>query len=341
MEQVALRKRAVGKFGAEAKRLYFTQAGLEQASRVVVSDWRARRWADAGVSQVVDLGCGLGADSLALQRQGIEVLPVEIDPITACFAEANLNQPVTVADATQVTLPDSAAVFCDPARRTATGRTWRVSDFTPPWEFSSRLLDRPGTCLKLGPGIPNSLIPGDADCWFVADGGDVVEASIWSTSSTAGVRGAVLLPAGREVAQSDDVRLSVRTPVPGDFVVDPNGAIARAGLVDQVGEPMGGARIAPDIAYLTCPSRRVGDEWVGDWFQVECVLPFKEKLLRRYIAERGIGRLEIKKRGIEADPAALRKRLRPKGAEVATLIVCPSADGALAIFARRVSWHSA
>lgn len=52
--------------------------------------------------------------------------------------------------------------------------------------------------------------------------------------------------------------------------------------------------------------------------------------------ERGIGVLEIKKRGVDADPAALRRRLRPAGPNSATLILTPTASGAQALVARRL-----
>src|SRR5262249_5648361 len=56
LTQVELRRRAVAKFGAEADRLLFTRAGLEQATRTVVARRRAERLAAAGATRVADLG---------------------------------------------------------------------------------------------------------------------------------------------------------------------------------------------------------------------------------------------------------------------------------------------
>src|SRR5215213_7902025 len=45
LTQVALRRKAAAKFGADADRMFFTRAGLEQATRRVVADLRAARLA--------------------------------------------------------------------------------------------------------------------------------------------------------------------------------------------------------------------------------------------------------------------------------------------------------
>ena len=50
-------------------------------------------------------------------------------------------------------------------------------------------------------------------------------------------------------------------------------------------------------------------------------LPYREKQLRAALHERGIGRLTIKKRGVQVVPDELRKRLALKGDEEATLVL--------------------
>ncbi|WP_454226790.1 THUMP-like domain-containing protein [Propioniciclava flava] len=52
--------------------------------------------------------------------------------------------------------------------------------------------------------------------------------------------------------------------------------------------------------------------------------------------ERRIGTLEIKKRGLEVDPAALRKRLKPSGRAAATLVLTPTPEGARAVVCARM-----
>ena len=122
-----------------AERMFFTPDGLEQATRWVVARWRAALFVDAGVSEVWDLGCGIGVDAMALSEAGLGVHAVESDPVTAAFAQANLalvgGGEVTVGRAEDVQVPERGGIFLDPARRTARGRTWDVADLTPPWSL--------------------------------------------------------------------------------------------------------------------------------------------------------------------------------------------------------------
>jgi hypothetical protein len=50
-------------------------------------------------------------------------------------------------------------------------------------------------------------------------------------------------------------------------------------------------------------------------------LPYREKQLRAALQERGIGRLTIKKRGVQVVPEELRKRLALRGDDEATLVL--------------------
>ena len=90
LNQATLRRQAKAKFGEAAVQMFFTRAGLEQATRPEVADHHASRFLQAGVRRVIDLGCGIGSDSMAFARAGLEVLAVDVDPETAAVAQANL-----------------------------------------------------------------------------------------------------------------------------------------------------------------------------------------------------------------------------------------------------------
>lgn len=101
LTQVALRRRARTKFGADADRMFFTRDGLEQATTAGVAAYRAGRIAavlgagggspdQAAAARVADLCCGIGGDLLALARAGLAVTGFDRDPLTAEIARANL-----------------------------------------------------------------------------------------------------------------------------------------------------------------------------------------------------------------------------------------------------------
>ena len=328
----------------------------------------------ASPGPIADLGCGLGADALAFADAGLEVIAVERDEVTAILAEANLAAaeplvqetretavaagmlapPTLVIGTAEAVWPDlstsasrlvdqagpaeglraatNIAVFCDPARRTASGRTWRVEDLTPPWPFVEALLDRRRVaCVKLGPGVPHRIIPAGVWAEWVSDRGQVVECALWAGPGVQpGVRSAVV--DGAELVASMPEPAEV-API-GAYLYEPDGAVVRAGLVDELARLVRATRVASGIAYLSAPWHMPTP--FADAFAVREVLPYDEKVLRAWVRDRGVGTLEIKKRGVEVDPAVLRRRLKPKGSGRATLVLTPTASGAVAVVCERL-----
>lgn len=332
-----LSRRARTKFGDQLTGWFWTSAGLQQATRPQVSRRRADRFVELGATRVVDLGCGCGADAVALSRAGLQVSGVELDEVTAIFAQANVGDGVRIhcGDAEQLAptlLTPGTAVFCDPARRTASGRTWRVDDFTPSWGFVESLLDGSRVaCIKLGPGLPHALIPDGVEAEWISDQGTVVEVALWAGPGTVGGRRRAVVD-GLELSR-DEALVAPEVGELGEYLYEPNGAVIRAGLVPAVSELIGGWRIHDGVAYLSA-SRLVRTPW-AEAFRVDDVLPYSEKRLRAWVRERRVGVLEIKKRGVDADPAELRKRLRPQGPNAATLVLTPTASGAVALVVSR------
>ena len=71
-------------------------------------------------------------------------------------------------------------------------------------------------------------------------------------------------------------------------------------------------------------------------YQVREVLEYDVATLRRWVRQHRIGRLEIKRRAIDVDPAVLRKQLKPRGDGAATLLLARTAAGARAFVVERV-----
>lgn len=350
LTQHELRRRARAKFGDAAERMLFTPAGLEQATRAPVAALHARRFAEAGCRSVADLGCGLGAESLALQAAGIEPRPVEIDPFTAAIAEHNLARAgrgpaVAVGDAEEFPLDGVDGAFLDPARRTAGHRdTRRLSSpdaYSPSLGFAFDLGDRMPTGVKLGPGFERELIPEPAEAQWVSVDGQLVETGLWfGRVARPGVRRAALvLRSGGADAKGHELTAPADAPDAetrglGEFVYEPDGAVIRARLIGLLAERLGAGMVGDGIAYLTADT--LVETPFASAFRVVEELPAGEKQLRRALAERGIGRLEIKKRGVPVEPTALRGRLRLRGPHGGTLILTRARGRHVALLAERV-----
>jgi SAM-dependent methyltransferase len=344
--QARLRVRGRAKFGEFAERMLFTKAGLEQATRLAIAARHAARFRDAGLTRVADLGCGIGGDALGLAGLGLHVDAVDADEVTAAIAAYNLapfGDDVTVrhgrAEASDLSAVD--AVWLDPARRTAghseTSRT-RPEDWSPSLDWVLDLATRLPVGVKLGPGLDRDLLPGDVEAQWVSADGSTIELVLWSgVLAREGVRRAALVVRGdgaHELTAPADAEDEPARPL-GAFVHEPDGAVIRARLIGEVARSLEAGMLDERIAYLTSDAA-LTSPFVAS-FRVREVLPADTKGLGKALRARGIGRLEIKKRGVDADPAALRRALKLRGDDEATLLLTRVGNTRLAILADRVA----
>jgi SAM-dependent methyltransferase len=337
LTQVDLRRRAVTKFGDDAARMYFTPEGLEQATRARVARHRAARVALAAPASVVDLGCGIGGDLVAFARAGLTVAGIDRDPLRVEVARANLaalglGGAVQVADVSALDLSAFGVVFADPARRTDAGRVFDVEGWSPPWSFVTELLRRPA-CVKVAPGIPHAVVPDGVEAEWVSDEGDVKEAALWSSYlATTRRRATVIRSTGMASLTDEDDPGEAEVREVGGCLYEPDGAVIRAGLVTAVAAGVRGGLVDEHIAYVT--SDEAFSTPFARSYEVLEELPFKEKGLRAALRARNIGRLTIKKRGVDVVPETLRKRLALSGDEEATVVLTRVAGKGTALLVR-------
>ncbi len=104
----------------------------------------------------------------------------------------------------------------------------------------------------------------------------------------------------------------------------PDAAVIRSHLVGDLAAQFDATLFAPEIAYLTArESHR--SPWLRTYRVIDN-LPLDRKRLKAYLRERAVGILEIKKRGSDVSPEALRKEMALKGENAATLIVTRVGD---------------
>nr|WP_285728167.1 SAM-dependent methyltransferase [Psychromicrobium sp. YIM S02556] len=345
LTQSRLRQRGAAKFGAAAPEMLFTQAGLEQATRSPLAALHAARFVEAGVRRVTDLGCGIGADSMAFAQAGLDVVAVERDEVTEACVRHNLQAfPgartvcgeasgfLTMAGwradrsfgGSSARAPfEGEGYWLDPARRnTGTSGTTRIFDpeaFSPPLSFAVQLADRGAAVgVKLGPGIPHDALPPGCEAQWTSVDGDLVEVALWyGPLAREGVRRAarVAVSSGAslkcvEITSPVDFVASEQDaslgPVSG-YLYEPDAAVIRAGLVADLARQMGAQLMDPRIAYLR--SDALLSSPFARTYRILEVLPLQVKTLRRWVREHGVSVLEIKKRGVAVTPEELRKQL--------------------------------
>lgn len=332
-EQVFLAAKAQGRFG-EDLRLLFTPNGLEMMTHPAVASRRARRLADLG-HPVIDLTCGLGGDLLPCTALGLPTVGLDRDPITATLAAANLPGAHIIRGASEAPPFDlaGASVIIDPSRRSAAGRRFDPSAFSPPWDVALALLDQASAgVMKAPPGIEHRHLPPKAEVEFVQLGRSMREATVWhGEKATPGLRRAVLLPVGATLDSTAPEAPDTCVPV-GPFVYDPESCVTRAGLVRHLAARLGAHMLDPQVAYLTSDAAAL--DCLCATFEVLDVLPFSVGRLKARLREGHWSPREIRRRAFPVEPPELQRLLGRLDGDPITLLCTTIAGRRTIIIAR-------
>ncbi|CAN7480878.1 class I SAM-dependent methyltransferase [Terrabacter sp. LjRoot27] len=359
MTQSRLRSRGIEKFGDFAAGMLFTPDGLEQSTRLAIAARHAHRYAAAGVRDVYDLGCGLGADAMAFAGLDLTVHAVDADDTTARIAAVNLRHwpsaRVTHGLAEDVRLPQGEGrrhlgLWLDPARRVTgvadiTGRTKRVFSLdaiSPSW---SQVLDFaeqvPATGAKLSPAFPHGSVPSGAEAQWTSWHGEVLECAVWwgPLVATPGRTAAVCTETSTAVVTEQDAADGGQRPGLGsvtdigEWLYEPDRAVIRAGLTGALVAAVDGAELATGVGYVSSGVARELP-WARRFRVVEA-MPLSTKRLARWLRDHGHDRVTIKKRGVTLDADLLRRQLkmtgRGKGGSEATLVLTRVGGGQVAL----------
>jgi SAM-dependent methyltransferase len=333
LAQRELRERAAAKF-ALAGRMWFTREGLEQASAEPLARHRAARY--AGFGRVADLCCGIGGDLCAL-APGRAALAVDLDPAHLRMARENARVhgagevAAACADVRLLHWPRSLAVYVDPARR-AGGRRLPAGESHPPLAWCLELAGRVAAVgIKAAPGLPLDRVPAGWEVELLADRRELKEAALWSPALATTGRRATVFPGPATLAAEPRSGGASRrgAPVvpcrpPGAYLLDPSPAVTRAGLVEELARDLGAWKLDPRIAFLSA-DRPLRSPF-GRLLAVDASLPWSLKRLREVLRRRGVGAVEVRKRGSAVDVDELTSRLRLRGDARAVVVLTRVAD---------------
>lgn len=340
LETAVLRRRARSRVDG-AEHWLFTDEALQQATASPVARHRARRLAGRDVH---DVTCSIGADLRELAAVAACCVGSDLDAVRLAMARHNLSVSgrgalLVRADALKP-VTRGTAVVADPSRRDVAGhRRWDPAQLAPPLEELFAVYAGRDLVVKCAPGLDFQRLPASAEVEVVSLAGQVREATVWlGDLAGPGVRRRATVLGGGRCGHDDGLQWTITDADPddcptraaGQWLVDPDGAVVRAGLVRHYAARHGLGQLDPRIAYLTGdrPPRGIRA------FRVLEEGRFSEKALRAVLRRRGVGRLEILVRGLDIDPDALRRRLKPKGDSDATVVLTRVGDTAKGFLCR-------
>lgn len=344
-----LRQRALNKF-PDAAKLFFTAEALEQATAWPIAQRRAA-WIDqqAPPGPVLDLGCGIGGDLLALAQRR-QVIAFETDPVRLRLAAANvaalglaeqveLIQADWTAHLAGGTLPTAAAAFADPARRIDGRRIFTVEAMQPPLSQLLHLQQHlPHLGVKTMPGIQDTEVPAHCGVEFISHDGVCKEAILWFGALAKHRRWASVYKEDEWLSLLGDS--GQRAPVgaldAGMVLYEPDSALIRAGAFWELCHQLQAHLFDPQIAYLVSPTNQTHP--LVQSFVIQEVHGFNLKLLNRRLQALGYAIVELKKRGVPFQPEELRPRLKlPTAGKAGVVIFTRRGDDRLMLIGERVS----
>ena len=345
VELVLARRAASQKMNPEVATTWWADNdAIQQATPEPVARWRAQHLANLQVGRIADVTCSVGTELHSLHAAGLEAIGSDLD--LARLRMARRNVPHVGLFCSDATLPaaTAAVVVADPARRNSSGRINSLADVVPSIE-DLRAAHGEGTefAIKCAPGIDfNDVREWAGMVDVVSVDRQVKEACVYTPGLAANrnggeqnglLRRAVVMRSGKApMVITSEMDGEVEEGAPGKYIIDPDGGIVRAGLVKHYAAQHGLWQLDHRIAYLTGDVVPAGERG----FRVLEEVPTKK--LRAALGARGVGKLEILVRGVDVDPDVLRKKLRLKGPEDATVVITRIGKSATAFICEAERW---
>jgi len=317
----------------ESTNFIFTIKGVQQSSSTLLAEYHSKKMEH--FETVADLCCGNGIDLHHIAVGKKQVWAVDFDKETLLAAKYNNSKhknikylKIIAQDFTKKV----EAIFIDPDRRSGKRRLVEAEDLSP---SLSEVLEMqkitPNILVKLSPAMDykNLYISVDHSWEFISENGELKEILLCLGMFAQKRNKAVLLPKKVElIANNEKIDVSKIKK----YLLEPDVAIIRAGMVQDLGALFNANLIDEHLALLTFP-----EEIYSDYFKTYEVIDeinFNRKLLQKYLREKSIGKLVIKTRGFNQSVEQFRKKIKLTGEKSALMFILRIGKGHRIIFAK-------
>ena len=132
---------------------------------------------------------------------------------------------------------------------------------------------------------------------------------LWSPALATTPRRATILPAGDTLTAVPGDAVPIAEP--GEYLHDPNPAVTRAGLVEDLARILGVWKIDQRIAFLSA-HQEIRTPFARTLRVVESA-PWNEKQFAKRLRDLGVGAADLRRRGLAGDVEQIRRRLKLPG----------------------------
>jgi hypothetical protein len=326
-----------------ADSMFFTRRSYEQATDAWIARYKAKHF--RGLSAVADFCTGLGGDAMGL-ADVVSVKCVDRDAGLLQIAAHNVGlirsdaAAFIAEDVSAKHLADCDAWHIDPDRRQGDKRTTNPFAYEPGVEFIDNLLERcPRGCLKLAPAaiVPEhwrdlahlEWISRGRECrqlvaWF-GEHPRKPEAKSATNVTSDGTNFTFFGEAGLPFQFAGEL---------GPYLYEPDAAVLASDLAGAMARHHGLLALADGIHYFTGEVPLSEPLLTGYW--VDEVLPLRLETVQKALRSRDVGTVEVKKRGVDIEPAQWQKALRGSGANMVVVFATRLQSRMVAIIAKRL-----
>jgi len=347
---IKLRKKAEGKF-SKSREMFFTSYGLEQSTDEKISELIAARFKKDW--KVVDLTCGIGGNLISLAKNSQKVVAIDTDQVNLECAKENAkvygvdgNIEFVLGNAFDNIPEDVDAFFIDPSRMRE-GKT-KTRSFLNSEPNILKMMDfifkeTKNLCVKISPAFDYGeikLFSEVPEIEIISDDNVCKVALLWFGEFKTCERRATCIVGNKIHSLTDGagVQRAEILAKPLNYIYEPNKAISKAHLVNELAERHGLYKISPKVSFLTSDELIIGEEKsLFRIFKVTHQDKFSLKKLEGALKDRNINRANIIIKKFPLKPEDLYKKIKIKeGGEVFIIIMPLKDDEHYFILAERV-----
>lgn len=318
-----LRKKARAKF-SKADEMFFDSLTLEMATSEKIAIHIAERFIRK--KKVVDLTCGIGGNTIFLAKNS-KLIAVDLDKTSIEMARLNSiayevsdNIEFRVGNAHFNIDEDADAFFIDPMRSREGETKTRSFLNTQPQiiEILSKIFKiTENVCIKVSPAFDYKeidLLPQKPEIEIVSENNENKVALLWFGDFRKNKRKATMFVGEDkiEITKSDlDIDIPI-LEIPGKYIYEPNKAIIKAHLIDEVAKEHDLSKINKNIAFLTSNSLISEGKDKFRTFKIVKYGSFSVKDIKKELNRLGAKSISVINRGTPILPEKLIKDLKLK-----------------------------